>query len=73
MAFRAISVATAVVCDERMPADAVLTTRNMPAELCCSAALDGTHHLQLIKAHMAAIGITPSGTMLVKDVRDLES
>ena len=52
---------------------AVLAACNMPAEGCCAAALDGAHHLQLGEAHVTAIGLTPSGTVVAEDVRDLQS
>ena len=51
----------------------VLATRDVPAERCRAAALDRTHHLQLIEAHMAAVGLAPSGTVVAEDVRDLQS
>ena len=38
-----------------------------------AAALDGTHHLQLLKAHMPAVGLTPSRAVIAEDVRDLQS
>ena len=37
------------------------------------AALDRAHHLQLVEAHMAAVGLAPSGTVAAEDVRDLQS
>ena len=56
-----------------MAAGRVLATRNMAAERCGPAALDGTHHLHLGKADVAAVGITPSSAMIAEDVRDLQS
>jgi len=38
-----------------------------------AAALDRTHDLQRAETHLAAIGITPSGAMLAKQIRDLQS
>ena len=55
-----------------MTAGAVLTPRDMAAEGRRAAALDGAHHLQLAKADMTAIGVTPSGTTVAKDIRDLQ-
>jgi hypothetical protein len=52
---------------------AVLAAGNVPAEGCRATALDGAHHLQLGKAHMAAIGLTPSGPVVAEDIRDLQS
>ena len=56
-----------------MAARCVLTTCDVAAERRRAAALDCTHHLQLIEAHMAAVGLTPSGTVIAEDVRDLQS
>jgi hypothetical protein len=43
----------------------------MPTEGCRPAALDGTHHLHLAKAHVAAICLTPRAAMIAEDVRNL--
>ena len=56
-----------------MAARRVLAARDMPAERCCAAALDRTHDLQLIEAHMPAVGLAPSGAVVAEDVRDLQS
>ena len=56
-----------------MAAGAVLATRNVPAERRRAAALDRTHHLQLLEAHVTAVGLTPSGSVVAEDVRDLQS
>ena len=56
-----------------MAARRVLAARDMPAERRRAAALDRTHHLQLIEAHMAAVGFAPGGTVLAEDVRDLQN
>jgi hypothetical protein len=45
----------------------------MPSERRRAAALDGPHHLQLPEAHVAAIGLAPSGTVVAEDIRDLQS
>ena len=37
------------------------------------AALDGAHHLELVKAHAAAVGIAPCGPVAAEDVRDLQT
>jgi hypothetical protein len=52
---------------------AVLTAGNVPAEGCRAAVLNGTHHLQLGEAHVAAVGLTPSGTVVAEDICDLQS
>src|ERR1035438_6865284 len=66
-------VATGVVGDLGMAACRVLATRDMPAERRRTTALDRTHHLQLAEAHMPAVGLTPAGTVIAEDIRDLES
>ena len=64
-------VAAAVVGDGRV--GAVLAARDVSAERRRAAALDGAHHLQLGKAHVAAVGLTPGGPVVAEDVRDLQS
>ena len=56
-----------------MAALRVLAARDMAAERRRAAGLDGAHHLQLCVAHVAAVGITPSGTVVAEDIRDLQS
>jgi len=64
-------VAAAVVRDDRVRA--ALAARDMPAERDCAAALDRTHDLQLLEAHMPAVGLAPSRTVVAEDVCDLQS
>src|SRR6516225_9915032 len=66
-------VATGVVRDLGMAARCILAACDMPAERCRATALDRTHHLQLLQAHMGAIGLTPSRAVIAEDVRDLQS
>src|SRR5712664_4040862 len=66
-------VATGVVRDLGIAASRVLAACDMPAERRRTTALDRTHHLQLIEAHMPAVGLTPSRTMVAENVRDLQS
>src|SRR5712692_7825329 len=66
-------VATGVVGDLGMAARRVLAARDMPAERRRAAALDRTHHLQLVEAHMPAVGLAPGRTMVAENVRDLQS
>jgi hypothetical protein len=56
-----------------MAARRVLAARDVAAERRGAAAFDGTHHLELVEAHMAAVGLTPRGTVVAEDVRDLQS
>src|SRR5260370_9498928 len=66
-------VATGVVGDLGRAGRGVLAGRDMPAERRRAAALDRTHHLQLVEAHMSAVGLTPGRTMVAENVRDLQS
>src|SRR5271154_2356078 len=66
-------VTAAVVTDLGMGARRVLPTRDMPAERRRTTALDRTHPLQLIEAHMPAVGLTPGRTVVAENVRDLQS
>ena len=52
---------------------AVLAACDMAAEGCRAAALDGAHHLELVEADVAAVGVTPRGPVVAEDVRDLQS
>src|SRR5450759_5548391 len=63
-------VAAGVVDDLGMAARRVLAARDMAAERRRTTALDRTHHLQLIEAHMPAVGFTPSRTVVAENVRD---
>jgi len=65
-------IATTVVGNNRVAARVVLATCNMSTERGSPTSLDGTHHLYLGKAHMAAIGLTPSGAVIAEDVGDLQ-
>src|SRR5215467_3098038 len=56
-----------------MAACRVLTACDVAAERRRAAAFDGTHHLHLVEAHMTAVGLTPSGTVIAEDVRDLQN
>jgi len=51
----------------------VFAACDMAAERHCAAAFDCAHHFQLVEAHMAAVGLTPSGTVIAEDIRDLQS
>ena len=62
-----------VVSDERMATRRVLAACDVAAERRRAAALDRAHHLQLVEAHMAAVGLAPSGTVVAEDVRDLQN
>src|SRR5271156_4085635 len=66
-------VAAGVVGNLGMAARRVLAARDMAAERRRATALDRTHHLQLIEAHMSATGLTPSRTVVAENVRDLQS
>src|SRR5260221_11552077 len=66
-------VAAGVVGDLGMAACRVLAARDMAAERRRTTALDRTHHLRLIEAHMPAVGFTPSRTVVAENVRDLQT
>src|SRR5467141_2741056 len=66
-------VATGVVGDLGMAARRVLAACDMPAERRRAAALDRAHHLQLLEAHMPAVGLAPGRTVIAENVRDLQS
>ena len=66
----AVPVAARVVGDVHMIT--VLARRHMTAELSGAAVLYGRHDLQLGKAHMTHIGMTPGRSVAAEDVRDLQ-
>src|ERR1700741_2680985 len=66
-------VAAGVVRDLGMATSRVLAACDMPAERRRATALDRTHDLQLLEAHMPLIGLTPSRAVIAEDVRDLQS
>jgi hypothetical protein len=68
----AMPVAAAIIGDGCVPAPFILAARNMAAERGGTAALDGTHDFQLREADVAAIGLTPSGTVIAENIRDLQ-
>jgi len=70
LALRTMPVSAGVVGDERVRA--VLAAQDMAAEGCGAAALDRTHHLELLEAHMAGISSTPCRTMAAENIRDLQ-
>src|SRR5262249_51322894 len=72
LALWAVPVAAAVVRDGGIAAGRVLAARDMPAESRSAAARDRAHHLQLIEADVAAVGVTPRRPTVAEDVRDLQ-
>lgn len=66
-------VSATVVGDGRVTARVVLTTRNMATERRRTATLDCAHHLDLVETDMAGVGSTPRGSVVAKDIRDLQS
>src|SRR6516164_9567065 len=63
---------TGVVEDLRVAARRVLAAYDMAAELCCAAVLDRRHHLELLEADMAGMGLSPCRSMVAEDIRDLQ-
>lgn len=51
----------------------VFTARDMAAERCRAAALNGAHHLQLVEADMARVGRPPGSAVGAEDIRDLQA
>ena len=51
----------------------VLAAGDIAAKCRGAAGLNRAHHLQLCVAHVPAIGLTPSGAEVAKDIRDLKS
>jgi len=72
LALGTMPIAAAVVGDGRVATNGVLAARNMPAENRRTATLDGTHHLQLVEAHMSGVSTTPRRAEVAKDIRDFE-
>ena len=73
LAPRAVSITATAVCDDGVAALLVLAARNIAAERRRAAALNRTHDLQLLQADMAAVGFTPSGTVVAENIRDLQT
>src|SRR4029077_19342114 len=71
LALGTVPIAAAVVGDHCM--GAVLAACHMPTEGRRTAALDSAHHLELVEAHAAAVGMAPRGPVAAEDVRDLQS
>ena len=63
---------TGVVGDLRVTALLVLAACDMAAELCRAAVLDRRHHLELLNADMAGIGLTPCRSVGAENIRDLQ-
>src|ERR1700756_910272 len=66
-------IAAGVVGDQRMAARRVLAARDIAAERHRAAALDRAHHLQLVEAHVPAVGLTPCRAVIAEDVRALQN
>src|SRR6516164_5888249 len=64
--FWTVPITTTVVGDGGI--GAVLAARDMAAECRRAAALDRTHDLHLVEAHMAGIGATPCRPMVAEDI-----
>src|SRR5204862_5493534 len=73
LALRAMPVTATIIADERVAARLALAARNVASERRRAAALDGRHHLQLLEADVAAVGLTPSGAVVAENIRNLQS
>jgi hypothetical protein len=70
LALRTMPIAAGIVSNGGIAA--VLVAFDMAAEGCRAAALNGRHHLQLLKAEMAGIGQPPYRTAAAENIRDLQ-
>ena len=70
LALGTMPVAARVVGDADVAA--VGAAFHVSAQGCCAAALNRTHHLQLLKADVAGIGFAPRSPMVAEDVRNLQ-
>src|ERR1700751_1362140 len=61
LALWAMPIAAAIVGDGRVAAGGVFAAHDMPAEGRRAAVLDRVHHLELAKAQVTAVDLTPSG------------
>src|SRR3974377_64654 len=68
---RAVAITAAAVGDDGVTAFRVVAARNKAAERRRAAALDRAHDLQLLETDMAAVGVTPSGTVVGEGLSDL--
>ena len=73
LALRTMPVTARVESDVCMAARRVLAACDVAAERRSAAALDSAHHLQLVEAHVAAVGLAPGGTVLAEDVREFQN
>ncbi len=72
LALWAVPVHAAVIGDALLAAGPILAARDMAAERCDAAVLDGTHDFELAEADMAAGGMTPSSAVIAENIRDLQ-
>ena len=72
LALRAVSVAATIIANHGMSARAVLAARNVAAEGRRPATHVRRHHLHLAEAHVTGAGVTPRGTEVAEDIRDLQ-
>src|SRR5581483_1254332 len=66
-------VAAGIVGDLGVAPGDVLAARDVSPERRRATALDRVHHLQLLEAHMGAVGLAPSRAVIAEDIRDLQS
>ena len=72
LTLRTVPVSARVVGDLGVAALLVLAARDMTAERCRAAVLDRRHHLELLEADMAGIGLAPCRSMVAENIRDLQ-
>jgi len=70
LALRAVAIEAGVVGD--LAVAAVRALRDVAAERCRAAVLDGRHHLQLHEAEVPGLLPASSGAVVAEDVRDFQ-
>src|SRR5215831_19403828 len=73
LALGAVPISATAVCNDGVGALRILAARHITTKRGGAAGLDGSQHLQLCVADMAAVGLTPSGPEVAEDVRNFQA
>src|SRR5262249_17932163 len=73
LALRAVTVAAAAEGNDGVGALRVLAARDKTSKRRSATGQDRVHYLQLCVAHVATVGLEPSGAEVAEDVRDFQS
>jgi hypothetical protein len=65
-------IAAAIVGDGRVAAGVVFAAHDVPAKGRRAAVLDRVYHLELAKAQVTAVDLTPSRSVVAEDIHDLQ-